>query len=89
MSEITTMPEGQARALSEIAAEISSDWTRPYFGAVPYLTAMAKLSAVTDDHGAEPAAGIVRYFLANAQTWRGETARRIKSELNAMIKGRY
>jgi hypothetical protein len=27
----------------------------------------------------------VRYFLANASSWRGETARRIKAELNAML----
>ncbi|MEO3852598.1 hypothetical protein ABGB09_34115 [Streptomyces sp. B8F3] len=89
MSMINTMPEGQERALSEIAAEISSDWTRPYFGAVPYLTAMAELSAVTEDYYAESAADIVRRFLSNAQTWRGGTARRVKAELNAMIKERY
>jgi len=29
---------------------------------------------------------IVRYFLSNASTWRGETARRVKKELNAMLK---
>jgi hypothetical protein len=28
------------------------------------------------------------YILANANTWKGETARRIKKELNAMIKAR-
>ena len=29
---------------------------------------------------------VVAYFLANAGTWRGEVARRVKKELNAMIK---
>jgi len=29
---------------------------------------------------------IVRYFLSNATTWRGETARRIKAELKQMLK---
>jgi hypothetical protein len=28
---------------------------------------------------------IVRYFLANASTFRGESARRIKKELNSML----
>jgi hypothetical protein len=26
------------------------------------------------------------YFLSNAQTWRGETARRVKKELNQTLK---
>jgi hypothetical protein len=29
---------------------------------------------------------IVLYFLANAQTWRGEVAKRVKAELNLMVK---
>jgi hypothetical protein len=29
----------------------------------------------------------VRYFLANATSWKGETARAIKAELKAMLKG--
>ena len=28
---------------------------------------------------------IVRYFLSNATTWRGEDARRIKAELKALL----
>jgi hypothetical protein len=31
---------------------------------------------------------IVAYFLSNASTWRGETAKRIKLELNKMLKSR-
>lgn len=79
----------QARALSVIAAEIRRDWQRPYFGAVPYLSAMAELDSVEDRYYYESAASIVRYFLANATTWRGETARRVKAELKTMIKGKY
>jgi hypothetical protein len=29
---------------------------------------------------------IVRYFLSNASTWRGEDAKRIKAELKSMLK---
>ena len=74
------------RSLGEIAYEIDREWERPYFGAVPYLEAMHYLENITDSYGADNASSIVAYFLANAQTWRGATARRIKAELNAMLK---
>lgn len=77
-----------ARPLHTIAAEIRADWKRPYFGAAPYLSAMATLGSIRDPYGLDSGTSIVSYFLANASTWRGETARRIKAELNAMLKER-
>lgn len=74
------------RRLHEIADEIKADWTKPYFGAVPYLDAMGDLIDTEDHYGYESGDMIVRYFLANASSWKGETARRIKKELRAMIK---
>lgn len=74
------------RTLSEIASEIRKDWKNVYFGAVPYLAAMRTLNAVSDSYGMDSGKSIVNYFLANAGQWRGETARRIKKELNAMVK---
>jgi hypothetical protein len=74
------------RSLSEISQEIKKNWQKPYFGAVPYLNAMTTLDKITDNYGADSGKSVVRYFLANAQTWRGETARRIKKELNVMLK---
>ena len=76
----------ESRSLSVIAAEIRKDWKKPYFGAVPYLNAMMCLDKITDNYGFDSAQMIVLYFLANAGTWKGETARRIKKELNAMAK---
>jgi hypothetical protein len=38
------------RSLSTIAREIAQDWTRPYFGAVPYLNAMRSLDSIHDDY---------------------------------------
>lgn len=73
------------RPLHVIAQEISADWKRPYFGAVPYLSAMSELDSVEGMYYEDSAASIVRYFLANAGTWRGEDARRIKAELKAML----
>ena len=74
-----------ARPLYEIAAEIRKDWTKVYFGAKPYLDAMASLNSINDNYGWDSADSIVRYFLANASTWRGETAKTIKKELKAMV----
>lgn len=74
------------RTLREIASEIRKDWESPYFGAVPYIEAMLCLNEMNESYGCDPADMIVAYFLGNATTWRGETARRIKKELNAMLK---
>ena len=70
-----------ARKLSLIAAEIRRDWSKPYFGAVPYLSAMAELHGVDETYGYDNGRSIVLYFLSNATSWRGATARRVKAEL--------
>lgn len=74
------------RTLFEIAREIRSDWKKPYFGAVPYLEAMESMIHVTDTYIADSGKSVVLYFLSNANTWRGETAKRVKAELKAMCK---
>jgi hypothetical protein len=74
------------RSISEIAAEIRKDWKKPYFGAVPYLSAMSSLGSINENYGADSAKSVVLYFLSNASTWRGETAKRVKAELKAMAK---
>jgi hypothetical protein len=52
------------------------------------LDALAGLTAVTDRYGFDDGRTIVTYFLSNASTWRGETARRVKAELKAALKQR-
>jgi len=74
------------RSLSVIAREIKSDWKNVYFGAKPYLAAMMCLNSIDDQYGFDDAKSIVLYFLANAGTWRGDTAKRVKAELKAMTK---
>jgi len=74
------------RPLCEIASEIRKDWTKVYFGAVPYLDAMRSLTYITDNYYFDSGKTIVLYFLSNAGTWKGETAKRIKAELKAMAK---
>ena len=73
------------RQVNIIANEILNHWQKPYFGAVPYLNAMRELHTVNDMYMYDDGKSIVRYFLANASTFRGEDAKRIKSELKSMI----
>lgn len=80
------MTDKQHRPLSVIASEIMSDWEKPYFGAVPYIEAMTYLRDIDGAYYHDSADDIVRRFLLNAGTWRGETARRIKAELKGMLK---
>lgn len=74
------------RPIYEIAREIRNDWKRPYFGAVPYLDAMFSLDTIDDNFMYDSGHSVVLYFLANANTWKGDTARRVKAELKAMTK---
>jgi hypothetical protein len=79
------------RPLSVIAREITLDWKATskngiYFGAKPYLEAMFTLNSINDNYFEDSGRSIVAYFLGNANTWKGETARRVKAELNAMLK---
>lgn len=79
----------EPRPIHIIAREIRNDWGKQiYFGAVPYLHAMASLEDMNSIYHADTADSIVLYFLSNAQTWRGETARRVKAELRNMLKGK-
>ena len=75
-----------ARPLHTIAREIRTDWQKPYFGAVPYLDAMSELESIADKYYDDSARSVVMYFLANASTWRGENAKRIKAELKGLSK---
>lgn len=76
----------ETRSLSKIATEILGNWRNVYFGAVPYLEAMTTLNSIEDNYYEDSGRSIVAYFLCNATTWRGEVARRVKKELNKMLK---
>lgn len=71
------------RNLNLISLEIRADWKNVNYAAKPYLDAMGTLTDANSRYGADSAASIVRYFLSNAAGWRGETAKRIKTELKA------
>jgi len=69
------------RPIYEIAREIRNDWrpVSPY--AEPYLDAMSTLDSIDDNYMFDSGKSVVIYFLSNASTWRGETAKRLKVEL--------
>ena len=81
------MEAKKKRTFQQIARDIKSTWLNVYFGAVPYLDAMLKLdtSDPNEPYLYDSAGDIARYFLANAQTFRGEDARRLKAELKSLI----
>ena len=83
------------RRICDIAEEIERTWGNWARGgaskvsphARPYLDAMHELNDLTENFYYDSAKSVVLYFLANAAGWRGEDARRIKAELNEMLKG--
>jgi hypothetical protein len=86
-----TQTQTQTRSLNAIAREIAREWRDPktgqskvWFGAKPYLDAMMSLDSIDDMYGCDSALSIVAYFLANASTFRGDAAKRLKAELKAI-----
>ena len=85
---ITSDPRvaGRKRPIRIIARDIRRDWTKPFYAAEPYIKAMLQIDSPSDAYGVEEGHSIIMYFLANAGTWRGAEARRIKAELKDLIK---
>lgn len=75
------------RSINVIAADIEKDWRNVNYAARPYLSAMFSLSDINGRYGMDSAENVIRYFLSNASTWRGDKARAIKAELKGMING--
>jgi len=74
------------RHLYDIAKEIRRDWKKINYAAKPYLDAMSTLDQIEDNYGLDSGSSIVAYFLANASSWRGPVAQKIKKELNHIYK---
>lgn len=77
------------RPLHEIAREIEWECSDKawYVYAEAYVTPMKSLTSMSDNFYADSADSIVRYALSNLTSWRGDSARRVKAELNGMLKG--
>lgn len=74
------------RKIYQIANEIRKDWKRPNYAAIPYLDAMSSLEKINEMYYCDSASSVVSYFLANASSWRGPVAKRIKNELKELLK---
>lgn len=82
------MNQSAYRPLYKIAKDIRANWRNVNFAAKPYLQAMDQLLKIEDAYGHDSGRDVVLYFLANAGSWRGDDARRVKAELNAMLAGK-
>lgn len=76
----------QPRRLMDIATEIRLRWKPVHPWAEPYVKAMLQLNTIHDKYYFDTAYEIVAKFLGNAKTWRGDDAKRIKLELNNILK---
>jgi hypothetical protein len=76
----------ETRKISVIAMEIINDWQKVNFAALPYLKAMLSINYFSDSYGYDNGKTIVLYFLSNASSYKGETAKRLKLELKNIIK---
>lgn len=72
------------RPLYVIAQDIKTNWPNVNYAAKPYLEAMATLESIEQKYYYDTGRSIVLYFLANANTWKGEVAREIKKELKQL-----
>jgi len=85
------------RPINKIAAEILSSWGPPPFPvspnymvwSQPYVEAMLSLETIEDNYGLDTAEEVVQRFLINATNWRGPVAKRIKAELNQLLKDNH
>jgi hypothetical protein len=72
------------RPLHVIARDIYQAWPKVNYAAKPYLEAMRDLSSINDKYGYDDARSIVLYFLSNAASFKGDTAKLLKLELKTI-----
>jgi hypothetical protein len=90
--ETTDKKQLSDMTLAELANICAADHTvagkQMSYALVPYQQALAEMyfhDPKGNMYGYDPADHIVRYFLGNATTWRGETARNVKAELKKRL----
>ena len=88
-----TQREIEGATLGQLAQMIQDDLDEQgkemYFGAVPYIEAMATLETMDDKYGYDDAESIVAYALGNLQTYKGPKARAIKAELKKRLDEKF
>ena len=73
------------RPLHAIARDIYQAWPNVNYAAKPYLEAMRDLSSINDKYGYDDARSIVLYYLSNASSFRGDSAKTLKLELKSIV----
>jgi hypothetical protein len=71
--------------ISDIARIVSATWPKVNYAAKPYLDAMRSLHSIGNAFHADDGKSIVLYFLSNASSYRGETAKLVKAELKKRV----
>jgi len=72
-----------SKTINEIGFLIERSWINPFYGAIPYMKAMQRI--VNGAFYQDDEETIILYFLSNARTWKGETAREVKKELKRRV----
>jgi hypothetical protein len=73
-------------SLNAIAYMIYDNWKPVNYAAKPYLEAMTSLESIQDNYMMDTGYSVVAYFLSNANTWKGNLARAVKTELKKRLK---
>lgn len=79
-----------AETWASLARVIVADWgpQKMYFGAVPYVQALASIHHFSVNYafyGAETVHSVAMYFLSNAQSWRGPVAQVVKGIIKSKL----
>jgi hypothetical protein len=74
------------RSLATIAQEINELWSKQHYGAIMPIIAMENMVTTRDHYRSISGKDAIQLFLANASSWRGDDAKRIKAELKHMLK---
>ena len=81
----------QINDLPQLGRYIRRFWPKPYFGAAPYIDALCDCPTGADMNtriGLEEPSSVLRYFLVNAQHWRGPYAKAAKDLIKKLLAGK-
>jgi hypothetical protein len=78
--------EAQQKSLT--TGKTPKHWKQKYVYALAYVEPMLSLNSIHGKYYEDSAESVVAYALGNLTTWRGDKAKEIKAELNAMLKGK-
>jgi hypothetical protein len=78
--------ERKAKHLETGKGKMPVYWKQKYVHALAYVEPMQCMISINEMYMCDSGKSVVAYALGNLTTWRGETAKRIKKELNGMLK---